>query len=68
MKTFGDRLKYARVIQSEYTQESLGKKAKITAAHISHFESNRRLPNIHNLIKLAKALNVTTDFLLGLTS
>lgn len=44
--------------------------ALMTGLHvtaISHFESGRRKPNMKNLIKLADALSVTTDELLGRT-
>jgi len=38
----------------------------IFQGHISHFERGRRQPLVHNLVRLATALNVSTDFLLGL--
>lgn len=70
MKTFAERLRFARThfgtMQIELTQQELGKLAGISAMHISHFENNGRQPNIKNLVKLAKALGCTTDWLLNL--
>lgn len=37
----------------------------LSAAHISHFERGTRLPTITNLVRLADALEVSTDWLLG---
>lgn len=63
-----DNIKFARThfgtMQRELTQQELGKLAGISSMHIAHFESGRRLPSIPNLLKLCKALQVTTDWLL----
>lgn len=48
------------------TQTQLAKSAKLTPAAISQFESGLRKPSFDALSKLAKALKVTTDFLLGM--
>ena len=49
----------------ELTQAQLAEKAGIPAGTISHFENEVRKPSFDNLVKLAEALAVTTDFLLG---
>jgi len=49
----------------ELTQAQLAEKAGLPAAAISHFETGGRKPSFENLVKLAEALSVTTDFLLG---
>lgn len=44
--------------------------AEISGLHptaISHFEIGTRIPSIRNLKRLADSLEVSTDFLLGLT-
>lgn len=50
------------------SQQILAEKAGLQATAISHFETGRRSPSFDNLKKLADALDVTTDFLLGRVS
>jgi len=48
------------------TQQELGEKAGMSPVMISHFETGRRTsPSIENLVKLADALDVSVDYLLG---
>ena len=47
------------------TQAQMGMRSALGAASISHFETGQRTPTIETLIKLADALNVTVDVLLG---
>lgn len=47
------------------TQAELGEKAGLPAASISHFETGIRTPGTTTLQRLADALEVTVDFLLG---
>lgn len=47
------------------TQAEMGKRAGIAAASISHFETGQRSPSLETLVKLADALEVTVDTLLG---
>lgn len=64
-KEFSARLRYAR---EELRKISQGKLAELTGfkpAAISHFETSTRKPSFDNLKRLADALEVTTDFLLG---
>ena len=48
------------------TQTELARAARLTPAAISQFESGARKPSFDALSKLAKALKVTTDYLLGM--
>ncbi len=48
-----------------YNQTELATRAKLPASSVSHFEAGPRKPSFENLKRLAGALNVTTDFLLG---
>ncbi|MBD3184179.1 helix-turn-helix domain-containing protein [Candidatus Poribacteria bacterium] len=48
-----------------FTQTRLARAAKLTPAAISQFESGARKPSFDALSKLAEALKVTTDYLLG---
>ena len=47
------------------TQAQMGARATVGPASISHFETGQRTPTIETLTKLADALNVTVDALLG---
>jgi transcriptional regulator with XRE-family HTH domain len=47
------------------TQAELGKRAGIAAASVSHFETAQRAPSLESLVKLADALAVSVDVLLG---
>ena len=51
----------------ELNQEELAGKAGLTSTAISHFESGSRKPSFDNLRKLADALEVSIDFLMGRT-
>ena len=47
------------------TQAELGRKAGMAAASVSHFETGQRTPSLDSLVKLADALDVSVDTLLG---
>ncbi|WP_324750089.1 helix-turn-helix transcriptional regulator [Sphingomonas sp. LY54] len=64
---FGSRLVQAREKRS-LSQAELAKLAGLQAAAIGHFERDRRKPSFANVRALAKALNVSSDFLLGRSS
>lgn len=61
---FPERLRYARRLRG-MEQAQLAVKAGLPAASISHFEKGNRKPSFDNLRRLARALDATTDFLLG---
>lgn len=48
-----------------WSQVELAKKAALQATTISHFETGSRAPSFDNLRRLADALNVSTDYLIG---
>ena len=62
----GDRIKEVRERRS-MTQVDLAKKTGFHSTVISHYESNRRCPAADKLIAICKALNISSDYLLGLT-
>ena len=47
------------------SQSDLAAKSGLQPSAISHFETGNRSPSFDNLKKLADALTVTTDYLLG---
>src|SRR5271167_559996 len=61
---FGDRLRKAREDKG-LSQSEFAHKTGFQPSAISHFESGRRSPSFENLKRLADALSVTIDFLLG---
>jgi transcriptional regulator with XRE-family HTH domain len=61
---FPERLRFARTTR-QLSQEGLAKRADLQASAISHFETGSRKPSFDNLRRLADALDVTTDYLLG---
>ncbi len=64
---FGERLVAAREAR-ELSQTELAQKAGLQPAAVGHFERNRRKPSFANVRALAKALNVSSDYLLGRTA
>jgi len=61
---FSERLKAVRERRG-MSQADLAKKAGLQPTAISHFETGTRSPSFDNLRKLADALTVSTDFLMG---
>tara|TARA_X000001316_G_C912563_1_gene27568 strand:+ start:129 stop:485 length:357 start_codon:yes stop_codon:yes gene_type:complete len=61
---FRERLKAARDLR-QWSQSELAKKADMPPSSIAHFESGSRKPSFATLRKLANALEVSTDYLLG---
>lgn len=61
---FQERLRTARHLRG-MEQAQLALRAGLPAASISHFEKGNRKPSFDNLRRLARALDVTTDYLLG---
>lgn len=63
---FSKRLKETRELR-RLNQEQLAVKAGLPSTAISHFESEARKPSFDNLRKLADALEVSIDYLMGRT-
>lgn len=61
---FQQRLVETRKLR-RMNQEALAKAANLASTAISHFESGNRKPSFDNLRKLADALGVTLDYLMG---
>ena len=61
---FATRLREARERQ-KLNQAELAQRAEMQPSAIAHFEANRRKPSFENVRRLAKALDVSTDYLLG---
>lgn len=61
---FRERLRAARELR-QWSQSDLAGRADLPPSSIAHFESGSRKPSFDTLRRLANALEVTTDFLLG---
>lgn len=66
-ENFRRRLVQARQMR-KLSQEGLAKRAGLQASAVSHFETGSRKPSFDNLRRLADALDITTDYLLGRVS
>ena len=61
---FKERLRRAREARG-LSQLDLATKTRLQPAAISHFETGQRSPSFENLKKLADALSLSIDYLLG---
>jgi transcriptional regulator with XRE-family HTH domain len=62
---FKQRLRTAREQLRKWSQSELAERAGLPPSSIAHFEIGARKPSFDTLRKLATALEVTTDYLLG---
>lgn len=63
---FSNRLKESRK-KLGLTQDDLAKESLVSISTIKKIESENRIPKIETINKLAKALNISTDYLIGRT-
>lgn len=66
-RTIADRIKEILKV-NHMSQKELAYKSGLTESTISYYISGDRIPHSKNLAKLASALNVTADYLLGVYS
>lgn len=59
------RLQCIRLMR-HLTQQALATRCKMTQARIGHFECGISTPHLNNLYTLARELNVSADYLIGL--
>ena len=62
-----DRIKYLR-IKNSLTQKELGVKINVSEVSIRGWETGTKNPSMTAIISLAKVFNVTTDYLLGIST
>ncbi|MDR0248730.1 MAG: helix-turn-helix domain-containing protein [Oscillospiraceae bacterium] len=65
-KTFARQLKKI-MDERGMTQKWLSDRAGVNAPTVSRYLGGKNLPEVHIIMALAKALNVTVDYLCGLT-
>ncbi|WP_131038711.1 helix-turn-helix domain-containing protein [Clostridioides difficile] len=64
MESLGDRIATLRK-ELDINQKELATKVGITEASLSRYENNLREPKSEIIVRLAKALETSTDYLLG---
>jgi transcriptional regulator with XRE-family HTH domain len=60
--SLGERIHLARK-QLDLTQEELGKALRLSRSFVNHLETDRKKPSLETLIKLAKILGVSLNWL-----
>ena len=65
-ESFAARLRRIRD-KRELSQSDLARRAGMQPSAVAHFEADRRKPSFDNVRALAKALEVSADYLLGTT-
>lgn len=63
MNLLGDRIAYARRLRN-LSQQELAEMAGMNTEDVGRIETGARFPNIFKVIALAKALSVSTDYIL----
>lgn len=66
MGVFGDRLRESR-LEKGLTQQKMADILDVQLRAYQHYESDTRHPTFEKLAMIAKTLNVSTDYLLGIT-
>lgn len=66
MGDFGERLKKSRKARN-FTMLALGKKVGVAKSTIAGYESGFRTPSLDVIVTIATTLNLSTDYLLGLS-
>lgn len=64
VEIFGERLRAARELRG-LNQRELSERLGVPPSSIAHFEGGRRKPSFDSILRVATALDVTTDYLLG---
>src|SRR3989344_6311792 len=64
MKGMGERIIAARK-EKDFSQQDLAKLAKVHFSNIGKYEREEAIPSADVLNRIAKAIDVTTDFLLN---
>lgn len=54
------------LVDNNISQKELSDMSGIAQHVISRYVSGERVPHVRNLVRLAQALNTTTDYLVGL--
>lgn len=64
--TFAERVRFHRK-EHNFTQKQLGRVVGVSESHIRKWEGGCSFASADKLVELAHSLDITTDYLLGLT-
>ena len=67
MSTFSNNIK-SIMLSKNLTQKQLAQMLGITERAYQYYEAGTREPNVDTLINISKVLDVSIDYLLGLTT
>ena len=65
-KIFGERLR-AELTRRDISYREIADKVGLTLTTVSRYANSQRIPRATEILKLAEALGVTCDYMLGLT-
>lgn len=63
---FGVRLRFARK-NSRYTQVEVANYLNLNDRNVSRYENGESFPSVESLVRLCKMLNVSSDYLIGIS-
>lgn len=66
MTTLGERLKQERLAKG-YTQKQIADAIGVTYNAVCNYEAGSREPSVDLLVKLCKVLDVSADYLIGVS-
>ncbi len=66
MNKFKDRLNEA-LIENDISQNTLARKISMSQSVVNNYCTGKREPSLDVLISICKVLNISADYLLGLT-
>lgn len=67
MEKFANNVRQLR-IEKGWTQAELARKAKISMSSLSNYENEKQMPGIYKVYRIAEALEVSENDLLGITN
>lgn len=65
-ETFGERLDYIMSVRN-ISNQALARRLAVAVSTVSGYRTGRRSPNVDDLARIAHILNVSADYLIGLS-
>lgn len=64
---FGRRVRQSRE-ERGWSQGDLARECGLTPSGVAHFEAGRREPRLTSIVRLAEALDISADYLVGISN